>query len=192
VMAHEISHVAARHAMKQLTRAQMANIGTLPLIFVGGTVGYAIYEAAGLALPLTFMHFSRTFEAEADYLGVEYMYKTGYDPQAYVSFFEKLQAKEKKKPGTLARAFATHPPTPDRIENTQKEISKILPAKESYLVSTSEFDEVKSRLAAIENRRKVTDEKDANRPSLRRASSDGNKTDSNGNADDRPTLKRRD
>jgi predicted Zn-dependent protease len=193
VMAHEIAHVAARHAMKQITRSQWANIGSLPLIFMGGTVGYAIYQAAGLGLPLAFMHFSRTFEAEADFLGVEYMYKTGYDPQAYVSFFEKLQAKEKKKPGTLARAFASHPQTPDRIGHTQEEIARILPAKESYLVSTSEFDQVKARLAAIENRRKVQDDKDTNRPSLRRTSNDGDrKTDSNGNPDDRPTLKRRD
>lgn len=193
VMSHEIAHVAARHAMRQMTRAQWANLGTIPLIFIGGGVGYAARSAVGLGLPLTFMQFSRGFESEADYLGVEYMYKTGYDPQAYISFFEKIQAKEKKKPGTLARAFSTHPQTPDRIEHTQEEISKILPSKESYLISTSEFDEVKGRLAAIENKRKLTDEKDSSRPSLRRTSNDGDKktTDSK-NDDDRPTLKRRD
>lgn len=191
VMAHEIAHVAARHAMRQMTRSNWANLGTIPLIFVGGGIGYAAQAVAGLGLPLTFLQFSRGFEAEADYLGVEYMYKTGYDPQAYVSFFEKIQAKEKKKPGTLAKAFSTHPQTPDRIEKTQEEIAKILPARPQYIVSTSEFDDVKARLAALENRRKLTEEKD-NRPSLRRTTSDSTKTDGKSPDDDRPTLKRRD
>jgi predicted Zn-dependent protease len=192
VMAHEIAHVAARHTMRQMTRLQWARIGTIPLIFVGGGVGYAVYEAAGIGIPLTFMKFQRDFEAEADYLGVQYMYKTGYDPQAFVSFFEKLQAKEKKKPGTLAKAFASHPQTPDRIEKSQLEIGKILPARPQYIVSTSEFDDVKSRLAVIENRHKVLEEKDGNRPSLRRTSNTDKSTGNDKPDDDRPTLKRRD
>jgi Putative Zn-dependent protease, contains TPR repeats len=197
VMAHEIAHVAARHGTRQMTRAQWANIGTIPLIFVGGGIGYAVYEAAGLGLPLTFMKFQRSFEAEADYLGLQYMYKTGYDPQAFISFFEKIQAKEKKKPGTLAKAFASHPQTPDRIEKSQQEIATILPAKTQYVVSTSEFDDVKSRLATIENRHKVNDEKDGSKPSLRRTSSsdkssDKDKSGDSKSDDDRPTLKRRD
>jgi hypothetical protein len=193
VMAHEIAHVAARHMTRQMTRAQWANIATVPLIFVGGGIGYGIYEAAGLGLPLTFMKFQRSFEAEADYLGLQYMYKTGYDPQAFISFFEKIQAKEKKKPGTLAKAFASHPQTPDRIEKSQQEIATILPAKAQYVVSTSEFDDVKARLATIENRHKVIEEKDGNRPSLRRTSTSDKSTgtDKSGD-DDRPTLKRRD
>lgn len=193
VMAHEIAHVAARHATRQVTRAQWANIGTIPLIFVGGGIGYAIRSAAGLALPMTFLSFSRGFEAEADYLGLQYMYKTGYDPQAFISFFEKLQAKEKKKPGTLSRAFSTHPQTPDRIEKSQEEIGTILPARPQYLVSTSEFDDVKSRLAVIENRHKVLDDKEGkDRPSLRRtSSSDKSGKDDKTADDDRPTLKRR-
>src|SRR3984957_4454978 len=191
VMAHEIAHVAARHGMRQMTRAQWANIGTIPLIFLGGGIGYGIYEAAGLGLPLTFMKFQRTFEAEADYLGLQYMYKTGYDPQAFISFFEKIQAKEKKKPGTIAKAFASHPQTPDRISASQKEIATILPAKTQYIVSTSEFDDVKSRLAMIENRHKVLDEKEGNKPTLRRTSNtDKSGSDKSGD-DDRPTLKRR-
>src|SRR5271169_3441491 len=195
VMAHEISHVCARHGMRQLTRAQWAQIGTIPLIFIGGGIGYGIYEAAGLGLPLTFMKFQRDFEAEADYLGLQYMYKTGYDPQAFISFFEKIQAKEKKKPGAVAKAFASHPQTPDRIEASQKEIATILPARPQYIVSTSEFDDVKARLATIQNRHKVIEEKDGNKPSLRRASTT-DKTSGTGSGsssdDDRPTLKRRD
>ncbi len=194
VMAHEISHVAARHGMRQMTRANIAQLATIPLIFVGGGIGYGIYEAAGLGLPLTFMKFQRNFEAEADYLGLQYMYKTGYDPQAFISFFEKIQAKEKKKPGTISKAFASHPQTPDRIAASQKEIATILPARPQYIVTTSEFDDVKARLAMIENRHKVIEEKDANRPSLRRTSSSdktGSGTDSSSD-DDRPTLKRRD
>ncbi|HKM48720.1 MAG TPA: M48 family metallopeptidase [Terriglobales bacterium] len=192
VMAHEISHVCARHGMRQMTRANWAQIGTLPLIFVGGGIGYGIYEASGLALPLTFMKFQRNFEAEADYLGLQYMYKTGYDPQAFISFFEKIQAKEKKKPGTIAKAFASHPQTPDRIEASQKEIATILPARAQYVVSTSEFDDVKSRLAVIENRHKVLEQKDGSKPSLRRTSSTDKTTGTDKSDDDRPTLKRRD
>jgi len=192
VMAHEIAHVCARHAMRQMTRANWANIGTIPLIFVGGGIGYAVYEAAGLGLPLTFMKFQRNFEAEADYLGLQYMYKTGYDPQAFISFFEKIQAKEKRKPGTLSKAFASHPQTPDRIEKSQHEIATILPAKAQYIVSTSEFDDVKSRLAMIENRHKVLDEREGNKPTLRRASNTDKSSGSDKSDDDRPTLKRRD
>ena len=193
VMAHEIAHVAACHAARQNTRGNIMNMASIPLIFVGGGIGYAGYEAAGLALPLTYLHFTRNFESEADYLGLQYMYKSGYDPQAFIAFFEKVQAQEKKKPGTLAKAFATHPQTPDRIEKSQEEISKILPARPQYVVSTSEFDEVKARLAAIENRRKMVDQKDSNKPSLRRTStSDKSGQDGKTTDDDRPTLKRRD
>src|SRR5579859_526671 len=193
VMAHEIGHVAACHAAREQTRGTLMQMMTIPLIFMGGPIGYAAYEGAGLAVPLTFLKFSRGFEADADYLGVQYMYKAGYDPAAYIAFFEKVQVQEKRKPGTISKAFSTHPQTPDRIGKTQDEIAKILPAKQEYLVSSSEFDEVKARLAAIENRHKINDEKDTKKPTLRRASS----TDKNGsddktsNDDGRPTLKRR-
>jgi len=195
VMAHETAHVAACHAARENTRGNLMQMASIPLIFVGGAVGYAGYEAAGLALPMTFMKFSRGFEAEADYLGLEYMYKAGYDPQAFISFFEKVQALEKKKPGTLSKAFASHPQTPDRIAASQKEIETILPARPEYIVSTSEFEDVKARLAAIENRHKILDKKDdGSKPSLRRASTtDKNGTDDkSGSDDDHPTLKRRD
>ena len=195
VMAHEIAHVAACHIARQQTRGTLAQLMTIPLIFVGGGLGYGLYEAAGPTAMFTFLKFSRGFEAEADYLGVQYMYRAGYDPSAFVSFFEKVQAMEKKKPGTLAKAFDTHPQTPDRIEKTQEEIRKILPAKAEYVVTTSEFDDVKARLAAIENKHKLLDEKDAKKPSLRRTSNTDDK-DKNGDTksgdDDRPTLKRRD
>ena len=193
VMAHEIAHVAACHYGREATRLNLLQLASIPAIFMGGAIGYGVYEGMGLGIPLTFLHFSRGFEAEADYLGVEYMYRAGYDPSAFVSFFEKIQAMEKKKPGTLSKAFDTHPQTPDRIEKTQAEIRKILPAKQQYVVTTSEFDEVKARLAAIENKHKLLDENDANKPSLRRTStgSDKDKTGDNKD-DDRPTLKRRD
>lgn len=198
VMAHEIAHVAARHGTRQMTRGQLVNFATIPLIFVGGGLGYALQSAAGLALPLTFLTFSRSFEAEADYLGVQYMYKTGYDPQAFLAFFEKVQAQEKEKPGRLAKAFATHPQTPDRITKTQEELHRILPARPEYLVTTSEFDEVKARLASLENRRKIPDQnvEHDKRPTLRqRTTADGGKTPGEGSdsqGDNRPTLKRRD
>jgi len=192
VMAHEIAHVAACHAARENTRGNLLNLASIPLIFVGGPVGYAGYQAAGLVLPVTFLHFSRGFEAEADYLGLQYMYKSGYDPEAFISFFEKVQAQEKKKPGALAKAFATHPQTPDRIEKSQQEIAQILPARAQYVVTTSEFDDVKERLAVLENRHKVVDQKETNKPSLRRTSAGDKNGQDTKDDDDRPTLKRRD
>ncbi|MFZ0733174.1 MAG: M48 family metallopeptidase [Candidatus Sulfotelmatobacter sp.] len=191
VMAHEIAHVAACHYAREMTRANLLQLASLPAIFMGGALGYGIYEGMGLGIPLTFLHFSRGFEAEADYLGIEYMYRAGYDPSAFVSFFEKIQAMEKKKPGTLSKAFDTHPQTPDRIEKSQEEIRRILPAKAEYIVTTSEFEEVKARLASIENKHKLLDQKDSSKPSLRRTSNTSD-TSNDKNDDDRPTLKRRD
>jgi len=201
VMAHETAHVCAHHAAREMTRMNYAQLGTIPLIFIGGWTGYGIYEAASLAVPITFLQFSRDFEAQADYLGVQYMYRAGYDPQAFISFFEKIQALEKRKPGLVAKAFSDHPQTPDRILHSQEEIARILPAKDEYTVTTSEFDDVKARLARIENKRRLLDNKDGKKPSLRRASntSDNNgntgntqASDTNGDGDDRPTLHRRD
>ena len=158
-----------------------------------GPIGYAGYRAAGLALPVTFLHFSRAFEAEADYLGLQYMYKSGYDPNAFISFFGKVQAEEKKKPGALAKAFSTHPQTADRIEKSQQEIAQILPARTEYVVTTSEFDAVKERLAVLENRHRVVDPEERKKPTLRRASSGADKSSQDSKNDDGPpTLKRRD
>ena len=195
VMAHETAHVCAHHAVREQTRLNYAQLGTIPLIFIGGWTGYGIYEAASIAVPITFMRFSREFEAQADYLGVQYMYKAGYDPQAFISFFEKIQALEKRKPGAVAKVFADHPQTPDRILHSQEEIARILPPKDEYTVTTSEFEDVKARLARIENKRRLTDTKDTKRPSLRRASTDPNaqagEDGSQQSGDDRPTLHRR-
>jgi predicted Zn-dependent protease len=193
VMAHEIAHVAACHAAREQTRGQWANFATIPLIFVGGGLGYGIYEAMGIAVPLTFMKFSRGFEADADYLGVQYLYNSGYDPKGMPDMFEKLAALEKKKPGALSKAFDSHPQTPDRIEKTQSEIAQILPPKDQYVIDTSEFQDVKSRLAALENRRKLDNPQDTNRPTLRRSNTGDSKDTGNQktNDDDRPTLKKR-
>ena len=196
VIAHEISHVAAHHAVREQTRMNYAQLGTIPLIFIGGWTGYGIYEAAQIGIPLTFLTFSRGFEAQADFLGVQYMYRAGYDPQAFVTIFEKLENLEKTKPHLIAKAFSSHPQTPDRIEATQKEIATLLPPRAEYVVTTSEFDDVKARLARIENKRKPTDGSKGNQPTLRRASSSN--SDPNAPPDpsqpgnDRPTLQRRD
>ncbi|MBZ5720320.1 MAG: M48 family metalloprotease [Acidobacteriia bacterium] len=188
VMAHEVAHVAARHATRQMTRANFANIASIPLIFVGGGVGYAARSAAGIGLPISFLKFSRGFEEEADYLGLQYMYKTGYDPQSFMSFFEKVQAKEKQKPGTLSKVFASHPPMASRIANTQKQIDTKLPPRSEYVVTRSEFDDVRARLAMLENRRQITEKKQESKPSLRRTPKTADKADAD---EDRPTLKRR-
>jgi beta-barrel assembly-enhancing protease len=195
VMAHEIAHVAAHHAAREQTRSNYAQIGSIPLIFVGGWLGYGLYEAMSIGVPMTFLHFSREFESQADYLGVQYMYRAGYDPQAFISFFEKIQNLEKQKPGAVSKAFSTHPQTPDRIAHSQEEINKILPSRDEYVVTTSEFDDVKARLARIENKRKLNDNKDGKKPTLRRASTTPDSTtssDPSQQGDDRPTLQRRD
>jgi beta-barrel assembly-enhancing protease len=199
VMAHETAHVCAHHAARQMTKMNYVQIGSIPLIIFtqGSWTGYGIYEATQLAIPMGFLQFSRMDEAEADWLGVQYMYKSGYDPQAFVQFFEKLDALEKHKPGTLAKVFADHPQTPDRIMHSEEEIATILPARPDYMVTTSEFDDVKARLARLENKRKINDGKGGNKPTLRRTSSgNGNNDPNNTNnpassTDDRPTLGRR-
>jgi hypothetical protein len=191
VMAHEIAHVCAHHAAREMTRANYMQIGSiLPMVLIGGWTGYGIYEAESIAIPVTFLEFSREFEAQADYLGIQYMYRAGYDPQAFITFFEKIQDLEKHKPGAVAKVFSDHPQTPDRIEHSQEEISRILPPRDEYLVTTSEFDQVKMRLARIENKRRLTDGKNGQKPTLRKVSnSDPN---SNSGDDERPTLHRRD
>ncbi len=202
VMAHETAHVCAHHAMREMTRLNYAQIGMVPvMIFVGGWTGYGIYEGSQLALPMTFLMFSREFEAQADYLGLQYMYRAGYDPQAFITFFEKVQALEKRKPGLVSKAFADHPQTPDRILHSQEEIARILPARDEYTVTTSEFDDVKARLARIENKRRLTDTRNGKKPSLRKAGtgtgdptspSGTTNTSSTSSDDDKPTLHRRD
>lgn len=191
VMAHEIAHVAARHGTKQESKAELLNIASIPLIFVGGPVGYGIRQAAGLLVPMSFLKFSRKSEAEADYLGVQYLYKSGYDPSAMVRFFEKLQAKEKAKPGSVSSLFSSHPPTADRILKVQDTIETILPPAERYVETTSEFDRIKTILAKAENEKTP---EDASRPSLRRktrtpTTDDGDSNDSPD--EERPTLKRK-
>jgi predicted Zn-dependent protease len=196
VMAHETAHVCAHHAARELTRMNYAQIGSIPLIIFtqGSWTGYGIYEASQLAIPISFLEFSREFEAEADWLGLQYMYKAGYDPQAFIQFFEKIDALEKHKPGTLAKVFADHPQTPDRIMHSEEEIATIMPARPDYVVTTSEFDDIKDRLARIENKRKLNDKSNGNAPTLRRVG--GTNNDPNAPAsttdDDRPTLGRRD
>jgi predicted Zn-dependent protease len=189
VMAHETAHVCAHHAVRQMTRMSYAQFGAVPLILIGGWTGYGVYEAAALSVPVTFMKFSREFEAQADYLGVQYMYRAGYDPQAFITFFEKIQALEKRKPGTVSKAFSDHPQTPDRILRTQDEIAHILPPRDQYTVNTSEFDDVKARLERIESKRRLLDSRNGNKPSLRKTGAGQGDPASN---DERPTLHQRD
>ena len=197
VMAHEISHVVAHHAARQQTKMMYAEIASIPLMIMteGSYTGYGIYEATQLAIPMTFLKFSRMDEAEADYLGVQYMYKAGYDPQSFVTLFEKLDALEKHKPGTLAKAFSDHPATGSRIDSAEDEIATILPAKPDYVVTTSEFDDVKARLARIENKRKINGKDNGNKPTLRRAGASTNDPNNPNNpadtGSDQPTLGRR-
>ena len=196
VMAHETAHVCAHHAARQMTKMNYAQIGSIPLIIFtqGSWTGYGIYEAMQLAIPIGFLKFSRIDETEADYLGLQYMYKAGYDPQAFIQFFEKIDALEKHKPGSLAKVFSDHPQTPDRINRSEDEIATIMPSRPDYIVTTSEFDDVKGRLARIENKRKLNDKGNGNKPTLRRVgsgNSDPNDPNNPNKTDDRPTLGRR-
>src|SRR6266852_500991 len=197
VMAHEISHVTARHGTKNASKGELMQLATIPLMLLGpvGWAGYGIYEGLNIAIPLTYLKFNRDAEREADFLGLQYMYKAGYDPNSYVTFFERIQSDEKRRPGTIPKVFSTHPPTPERIENAQKEIARILPARPEYIVTTSEFDSVKGRLRGIMFARKAQDNAPG-KPTLRTRTEQTDKqkgagNDPNATDDDRPTLKRR-
>src|SRR3989454_11016892 len=199
VMAHEIAHVTARHGTKNATKGELTQLAMIPLILLGpgGWAGYGIYQGLNFFIPLGYLKFSRDAEREADFLGLQYMYKAGYDPNAYVTFFEKVQAEERRRPGSIPKVFSTHPPTPERIENAQKEIATILPARDEYIVSTSEFDSVKARLRNLMFSRKAKDN-EPGKPTLRTRTEQTDKTktqtqttDPSSTDDDRPTLKRR-
>ena len=198
VMGHEIAHVAARHGTRSATKGQIAQIGMIgaAIAVPYGWTGYGIQQGAGLAIPMGFLVFSRANEREADHLGLQYMYKAGYDPTAFVDFFEKVETLENRKPGSVSKVFMTHPMTDDRIKAAEEEIQKDLKPKPEYVLSTSEFNDVKARLAMLHGRRKLDTNSDPNRPTIRRAPGAGtgpvdNET-TNTDADERPTLKRRD
>jgi hypothetical protein len=208
VMGHEIAHVAARHGTKTATKGEIMQLATIPLILLGpgGWAGYGLYEGLNLAIPMSYLKFSRDNEREADFLGLQYMYKAGYDPNAFVSFFEKIEAEERRHPGSIPKVFSTHPPTPDRVQKAQEEIATILPTRDEYIVTTSEFDTVKARLRRIENKNKLDDKKSAgDKPTLRTRTeqppppnttggSTGSQQPQSGGDDsdpDRPVLKKR-
>jgi predicted Zn-dependent protease len=189
VMAHEIGHVAACHAARESTRGAMAQLAMIPVIILtGGLAGIGVNEAANFGIPAVFSKFGRNFEAQADYLGVQYAYKSGYDPNGMINFFEKIQALEKKRPGFAMKLYGDHPQTPDRIAKSQQEIGTILPPREQYIVSSSDFELAKKRLALIMKFRKLKNGKDNKEedPQLRRTVGD-KPADQN---DDRPTIKK--
>jgi predicted Zn-dependent protease len=173
VMAHEIAHVAAHHQAREMTRMHYADLGMVPLVMVPGYgVGYGIYEASAFAVPLTMLQFQRDFEEQADWLGIQYMYRAGYDPQQLTAFFQKIEVLQKTKPRLIAKTFATHPQTPERVAKTEHEIATILPPREEYVVDTSEFHAVQERLKRLENRRPVKPAASPTQPSLRRVGAD--------------------
>jgi predicted Zn-dependent protease len=176
VMAHEIAHVAARHEVERQAKLQLLDYGLLAgMILTGGIAGAVIQNTAGLGEALAFLKFTRGAEEEADKLGVQYLYASGYDPNAMATMFEKLSSKNKKKPGFFAKLFATHPQTPDRRAASLALVARF-PEREEYVVSTSEFQRVKSRLLRLSNARATTagdisgkdDDGTPGRPTLKR------------------------
>jgi predicted Zn-dependent protease len=188
VMAHEIGHVAACHTARQATRGTLAQLAMIPVIIMtGGIAGIGVNEAANFGIPAIFSKFGRNFEAQADYLGVQYAYKAGYDPNGMTSFFEKINTLYKKRPGLADRLYGDHPQPPDRVAKTQQEINTILPPRDQYIISSSDFEQARKRLALIMKHKLPKDGKDSKSPDLRRTA--GDKTpDPNG--DDRPVIKR--
>jgi predicted Zn-dependent protease len=152
VMAHEIAHVCARHATRNLTKSEITQYASLPLIFFGGPVGYAVRQVASVALPMSFLKFSRDAEREADLLGIEYQYAAGYDPTAFIDFFEKLEGEDKEPHSFISRAFMTHPMTQDRVRRAEAEL-EMLPDRESYITDTSEFDAIRDRVSRLTHSR---------------------------------------
>ena len=179
VMSHEIAHVTARHATERMTKAQLLQFATLPALFVGGYwTQQAIYSGLGMGMSLAVLGITRKSEAEADQLGTQYLWNSGYDPNAFISFFEKLQAKERETPGKFSSFWRTHPTNESRIVNVQEEIT-FLPGKEEYLLSSSDFDAVKARLIEIDNNQVVAGSSNlkgaAKRPTLKRKTNTGSK-----------------
>jgi predicted Zn-dependent protease len=189
VMAHEIGHIAARHGTRQASRGHIVNWASLPLIFMGGWPGFGVRQGAGLAIPVAFLKFSRGFEQEADLLGVQYVYKAGYDPTAFVDFFERMEAMEKRRPGTVSEIFRSHPNISGRIEATQKNIQE-LDEQPQYVVNTSEFNDVQKDVGQKLNRRRSEPGKTG--PTLRRPAETSERGDQPAkDQDERPTLRRR-
>ncbi|MEN3334192.1 MAG: hypothetical protein V7641_3557 [Blastocatellia bacterium] len=189
VMAHEIGHVAARHGVEQASKGTLAQYLSIPLIFVGGPLGAVVQNVANLAVPLTFLKFSRGAEEEADRLGLQYMWASGYDPSAMLSFFEKLKAKERKEPGKLAQVFSTHPTTIDRMEKARLLLARF-PDRDEYTLTTSEFQMVKSKLLALYSNQKLENKGKA-APTLRRKPRQDDPASSDDSVKDKPTLKRK-
>lgn len=171
ILAHEIAHVTARHATKQATKASLFQWLTVPLIFVGGPVGYGIQQALGLAGPLTFLKFKRGAEREADSLGLQYTYHAGYDPVALIDILERL--KDIEGENRLAAVFSSHPMTKDRIKRAQKGIEEMLPARSEYVVSTSRFAQVKAYLLWLQEANRLYEPQQGRGPHLRRRTSQG-------------------
>jgi len=168
VLAHELGHAAARHATRQATTSDLIAASTIPLAIFGGWMGLLVRPAASIVEPMALFHFSREFETEADMLGVQYLWKSGYDPDASVDMFERVESTERTHPGSVSKLFRTHPLTADRIEKTQNNINQLLPSRKEYVLNTSEYEEVRARLGEILQDHK-TDLKEQNHPTLRRA-----------------------
>ncbi len=196
VIAHEVAHVAARHWASQMTKRSILQYAMIPLIFT--PMSYPVYlgvaQGMNFGIPIAFLKFSRSDEAEADYLGLQYLYKAGYDPNAYMSIFAKVMTEERSAPGSVPKVFMDHPPTPDRIVKLDAEMKSILPPRPQYLVSTSEFNDVQARLRELITNRRLAG-RDKNAPTLQKRDTNGTSTGqkkTKTEEDKPPVLRRRD
>ena len=175
VLAHEIAHVTARHGIEQASKGELLNYASIPLLFLGGWGGYIVQQVAEIAIPLTFLKFSRGAEREADRLGAQYMWATGYDPTALITFFEKLQQAHQSRSGKISKIFSTHPMTEDRIRDVRALISQF-PDRGEYQLNSSEYAGIRARLtalSAVSSGAGGPGEGANGRPTLRRRPADG-------------------
>ncbi len=192
VMAHELGHAAARHGTRQMSRGDLAGLAQIPLALAGGWAGFGARQLATAAVPMAFFKFSRNFEAEADMLGLEYMWKAGYDPTSALDMFERIESTERRQPGAVSKLFRTHPLTPDRIAKTQKNIDQLLPGRKQYVLNTSEYEEIRARLEHM-SRTSKPKQANPNVPALRKSPTvaiDARLPNEGIDGDERPSIRR--
>ncbi|MBE7516335.1 MAG: M48 family metalloprotease [Chloracidobacterium sp.] len=199
VMAHEIAHVCARHAMENQGKGTLINYAAIAGIIFGGPITSGILQnGGGFLAGLASLKFSRGAEEEADNLGAQYLYASGYDPTAMSMMFEKLASQNKKKPGSIQKMFSTHPPSLERRDDSIRIVARF-PERDEYVITTSEFQRVKAHLLRLTNAKAGVsvdfDDVDDSKPTLKKRMPDADTSDDvrpgTSSSDEPPKLKKR-